>query len=1007
MSGHHHDSPLVRSSTKRTLDQSQQGHQDVASYEGHSPRISTNPTSTSTTTTTTRGTGPPPPPAPPSHVATFPHPLASTPTPSLAGPSASSPSLSHTSPPTAAIPTSLSNATLGESATKKRITRRRAILSCSACTSRKIRCERVAGSQAGTSCKACEKRGEGQWCDSGSATSSSAGGTTAAGGGGGGDRAASVRSGQNLSIEDCGRHRADLERRLLHLESIVLGSQAFPPPHHAHRPSTASSHAHQASTVHDSQSQNGPSPDIARPSTSNSNNAGLNGSTGHGANAGMRESSVSTSVGAGRNGSRDRRALRAKSEELSETEEAAMTLEDIAVNVRVSQPSTVRQQSASTVVPYGPSAALPPPTSTSRYRDSLLVPPISKRWRYVLEDLYSELPSRNKMDFLIHYFFGNVSWFWLPYHAPTFLAEYEAFHQLLHEGRQLEVDPLWLSVLFLTLAISANAIDYIPPGTDFHYDELTKMYASFFENGRAALDCGDGYGSHARLRTIQAVVLLGPLALNSGDPGRVDILIPYVAATMRLAQQLGLDKLGNDPTTMPAFEDAALPSGNNSLRRELALRAFHGLCHIDQTTFRCRPVLPMHLVDSDFPGNYNDQDLSLDKFSAPAPSHVRTISAYETLRFRVGMIQRTYHDTVVLDPSYTYSTVMHCDAEMRALLDEYDLERPEPNETSPMFWARLFSLQNVNIRLIRFHRPFASKGYRDQAFRKSTDIAVAAARVVLETQKELDRTQCPLVKDCYQLNHIQIAIVVLFSTIWYDQDLDSQPSADYRLVQDSLACFHRYLSSIRERVRNVARQSLLVAQCLFETLHNRATGKSTETFAQMLKRISMIVTEAERRAAATTSTASNGVSIVPSAASANGSLSTANNGGALGPTAQSYLSHPDPNALAPMHSAHLASQGHPHQVQQQQHQHAAQHHQQPQLHAVVPHSAGPVDARGVLIDHGMPGAETGPYYQQQAAGGPGHHARTGSMSDSSITSHDLHYDIGSDWGLEWMPSFPI
>lgn len=69
------------------------------------------------------------------------------------------------------------------------------------------------------------------------------------------------------------------------------------------------------------------------------------------------------------------------------------------------------------------------------------------------------------------------------------------------------------------------------------------------------------------------------------------------------------------------------------------------------------------------------------------------------------MIQRAFHDTVVLDPSYTYATVMHCDAEMRNLLEEYDLERPEPNETTPMFWARIFSLQNINIRLIRFHRP--------------------------------------------------------------------------------------------------------------------------------------------------------------------------------------------------------------------------------------------------------------------------------------------------------------
>ncbi|GAA6007552.1 hypothetical protein JCM11491_004204 [Sporobolomyces phaffii] len=723
---------------------------------------------------------------------------------------------------------------------KKRITRKRAILSCRNCTSRKIRCER---DNPGSACRACDKRGESALCDPGSTPGAN-----------------NVNSGDL----NCGDHRADLERRVSHLENMLLGQGM--PPSHQRRPSSVTA----------------------------------NGASPPGPGGGGRE------------------LVRAKSEDnISETEEAAMTLEDIAVNVRVSAPQTVRQVAPPHSV-YGPTAAVPPPShSASRYRESLLVPQISKRWSSVLEDLFAGMPTRPKMDFLIQYYFANVSWFWLPYHAPTFLAEYDAFHQLLREGRQLEVDPLWLAVLFLTLANSANSIDYLPPGTDFTYEELTGMFSRYFEDGRVAIDCGDGYGTFARIRTIQAVVLLGPLALNSGDPGRVDVLIPYVAATMRTAQQLGLDKLGSDPSAMPTIEDPALPPGKSSLRREIALRAFHSLCHIDQTTFRCRPVLPMHLVDSAFPGNYNDQDLTPDALTAPAPSNVRTISAYETLRFRVGMIQRAFHDTVVLDPSYTYADVLHCDTEMRHLLEEYDLERPEPNETTPMFWARIFSLQNINIRLIRFHRPFASKGYRDPALRNATDLALAAARVVLECQKELDRTQCPLVKDCYQLNHVQIAIVVLFSTIWYDQEAEAQPSADYRLISDATAAFHRALSSIRERVRNVARQSLLVVQCLFEAYHNRANNPRKENYAQVLKRISMIVTDAERRAA----TASTNESSVP----LNGHVSQP-------PTHTPYPGPPNSQ----------------------------------------PHHSGPVDARGVLIDTNGPQHGQNPHHHHHQQQQPQH-----------------------------------
>ena len=185
------------------------------------------------------------------------------------------------------------------------------------------------------------------------------------------------------------------------------------------------------------------------------------------------------------------------------------------------------------------------------------------------------------------------------HHAPTFLAEYDAFRTLLQEGKQFEVDPLWLSVLFLTLAHAANALDYVPPGSDFTADELTQMVPDYFEAGRAALDCGDAMGV-ARLRSIQAVILLGPLALNSGDPGRVDVLLPYVAANVRVAQQLRLDKLGSDPASMPP-EDPALPTGKNTLRREVALRLFHALLHLDQVVFRVSPVLPLHLGASPSP----------------------------------------------------------------------------------------------------------------------------------------------------------------------------------------------------------------------------------------------------------------------------------------------------------------------------------------------------------------------------------------------------------------------
>lgn len=245
-----------------------------------------------------------------------------------------------------------------------------------------------------------------------------------------------------------------------------------------------------------------------------------------------------------------------------------------------------------------------------------------------------------------------------------------------------------------------------------------------------------------------------------------------------------------------------------------------------------------------------------------------------------------------------------------------------------------------------------SRGYREPAFRPSTDAALAAARVVLETQKELDRTSCPLVKDCYGVSFIQVAVVVLFLDIWTQHDPERQvPTADYRLVSDASLCFHRALGSVRPRVRAVARQSLLVIQCLFEALHARTVNGRKEPFGQLLKRVSVAVTEAERRVAAQANGGA-GAGGAPGAGAAGGG--TGADGGGYGYPTQVALPAPDP-------------------------------------------STG--DGRSLLLDV--------PYFAPGAAnavgGGPGGVGGPGGSSGFSGSPNELQFgDLTSAWGFDWM-----
>lgn len=137
-----------------------------------------------------------------------------------------------------------------------------------------------------------------------------------------------------------------------------------------------------------------------------------------------------------------------------------------------------------------------------------------------------------------------------------------------------------------------------------------------------------------------------------------------------------------------------------------ALRLFHSLLHVDQITLNCKPILPMELVTSSYPGNYNDADLSPDGLVRPQPDSVRTAVTYERIRSLVGIVQRRFQDDVASDPSsIDYSTVLQCDMDLRGLIQQYELTRPDPHESTTALWSRLLSRQNIEIRRIRINRP--------------------------------------------------------------------------------------------------------------------------------------------------------------------------------------------------------------------------------------------------------------------------------------------------------------
>lgn len=198
-----------------------------------------------------------------------------------------------------------------------------------------------------------------------------------------------------------------------------------------------------------------------------------------------------------------------------------------------------------------------------------------------LRMLYRVLPQRAAVTHLVELYFSKVSWLFHHIHAPTFLAELEAFHIMLDNGRSEEVDVLWIALLFMVLSValdstntsrsplSLNPLKHNPLG-GMSDEQLHTLPEVFFQASQRALALGE-WESIPRVRSIQVCPaallfkrsLANPRLINSQtivlytqylqlcsvNRGQPSQLVIWLAGAIRLSLVLGLHRLGTNPET--------------------------------------------------------------------------------------------------------------------------------------------------------------------------------------------------------------------------------------------------------------------------------------------------------------------------------------------------------------------------------------------------------------------------------------------------------------------------
>ncbi|KAI5474464.1 Zn(2)-C6 fungal-type transcription factor [Pseudohyphozyma bogoriensis] len=493
-----------------------------------------------------------------------------------------------------------------------------------------------------------------------------------------------------------------------------------------------------------------------------------------------------------------------------------------------------------------------------------------------MAQIFAVLPGKEISDFLIQKYFSEMDWDYSPLDANAFIPEHERYREMLLQNREDSVDPLWVGVFCMVLALSLEGFWSRPSGAKdlslfrgLTERELQDLPSVWHDAALRALQIGE-WGGAPRIRTIQCIILLGQYIQISSSSGQHGRFLNWAASGIRVAQRLGLHRLGSNSETMPP-DDPALPPGKNSLKRETAVRLFNILVVIDSllsdsSSFRCYLLHPSQ-YNTALPSNLNYSELSRTEWRTPtpAPSSVLTDASFEIAQCKyAAQVRRALDHLVLGEAPFSYTRVLDQDREFRKVLEELpDLfsERCPPLDSVKLRYQRAVLHESVYTRIVRLHRPFLSRGYNPTSqFRYSTEQCVRSAKLIIASNYELLRITSSL---WWMYTATLGSAIVIFMDLFHTIDTDMSESAIKEKKDVLLKASILFNTEVASpALRAVVEQGRRILSGLFAAEDKRrttrvahamagggASGPEVESFAHILQRISQEVSLQEQRVA--------------------------------------------------------------------------------------------------------------------------------------------------------------
>jgi hypothetical protein len=313
------------------------------------------------------------------------------------------------------------------------------------------------------------------------------------------------------------------------------------------------------------------------------------------------------------------------------------------------------------------------------------------------------LPSLDHIWKLVDYHEVYLLWYHCCYHGPTFRSELESVIAEQEDQTTLNVGGLHLRWLALLFSIMAGSLTCTSERRlrewGFSKSEAVKLSLQWYKAAITCLNHGEWMSDHD-IYSVQAVTTL---TMSAHPLGRSTELSVLLGAALKIAQALGLDKLGYNAVLETIDETSSKEQRHRSIRRELGRKLWSQLCVQDWMSLPSagsHNINPSHFTTT----RPSSRDhLTMDPLPATFPTYI----SYGNYLFEIAKLVVQHHEAVLQSttPFTKYQHTLDYDTQMRDLATKgmpryfHVMEPVDALWPAWVHWARSVLRSALRIRL--------------------------------------------------------------------------------------------------------------------------------------------------------------------------------------------------------------------------------------------------------------------------------------------------------------------